>query len=91
MLLLLMGYFAWVVSLHIFCGKSLRHVLILLFITDVVVLVFKCSSLVYVHHVSTGNLNIYYINTNCLRGLVVRVPGCKCRGPRFDSWSYQIF
>jgi hypothetical protein len=26
-----------------------------------------------------------------LCGLVVRVPGCKPRGPRFDSRNYQIF
>jgi hypothetical protein len=24
-------------------------------------------------------------------GLVVRVPGCRSRGPRFDSRLYQIF
>jgi hypothetical protein len=26
-----------------------------------------------------------------LCGLVVRVPGCRHRGPRFDSRRYQIF
>jgi hypothetical protein len=28
---------------------------------------------------------------NCLYGLVVRVPGYRCRCPGFDSWRYQIF
>jgi hypothetical protein len=26
-----------------------------------------------------------------LCGLVARVPGCRLRGPGFDSWQYQIF
>jgi hypothetical protein len=26
-----------------------------------------------------------------LRGVVVRVPGYRSRGPGFDSWFYQIF
>jgi hypothetical protein len=31
------------------------------------------------------------INADRLCGLVVRVPGYRCRGPRFDSRRYQIF
>jgi hypothetical protein len=26
-----------------------------------------------------------------LCGLVIRVPGYRSRGPRFDTWHYQIF
>jgi hypothetical protein len=28
---------------------------------------------------------------DCLCGLVIRVPGYRCRGPGFNSWRYQIF
>jgi uncharacterized Zn-finger protein len=28
---------------------------------------------------------------DCLCGVVVRVSGCRPRGPQFDSWRYQIF
>jgi hypothetical protein len=32
---------------------------------------------------------LFEIDTFC--GLVVRVPGCRSRGPGFDFWGYQIF
>jgi hypothetical protein len=34
---------------------------------------------------------IYYSTPDRLCGLVIRVPGCKTRGPGFDSRRYQIF
>jgi hypothetical protein len=33
----------------------------------------------------------YLEDIDCLRGLVVRIPDYRSKGPAFDSWSYQIF
>jgi hypothetical protein len=40
-------------------------------------------------HLTVGNRR--YRSEDRLCGLVVRVPGCKPRGPEFDSWRYHIF
>jgi hypothetical protein len=45
---------------------------------------------------SSHNCNCFFIShvpthLDRLCGLVVRVPGCRLRGPGFDSRSYQIF
>jgi hypothetical protein len=43
---------------------------------------------------SLYHLNIWMMLvcwTDLLCGLVVRLPGCRYRGPGFDSWRYQIF
>jgi hypothetical protein len=36
-------------------------------------------------------LNSYHLIKDCLCDLVVRIPGCRSRGPGFDSSRYQIF
>jgi hypothetical protein len=36
-------------------------------------------------------LFMFHYYKDCLCGLVVRVPGCRSIGPRFNSWCCQIF
>jgi hypothetical protein len=44
---------------------------------------------VLVGNISEGTSQFTYADRLC--GLVVRVPGCRSRGPGFDSRRYQIF
>jgi hypothetical protein len=44
----------------------------------------------YIHN-TRANLDLVYLYAYRLCGLVVRVPGYRSRGPRFDSRRYQIF
>jgi hypothetical protein len=37
------------------------------------------------------NAEIHLLFFDRLCGLVVRVSGCRSKGPGFDSWRYQIF
>jgi hypothetical protein len=48
------------------------------------------NTILFVHIFSTYFIKIY-ISVDRLCGLVVRVPGYRSRGPRFDSRHYQIF
>jgi hypothetical protein len=48
--------------------------------------------IVYVKHIYSEvdfKNNLVYMDRLC--GLVVRVPGCRPRGPEYDSRRYQIF
>ena len=53
-----------------------------------------CAHLMQRVTICTKNVNIYttlYYSHDRLCGLVVRVSGCRYRGPGFDPRRYQIF
>jgi hypothetical protein len=55
---------------------------------------FWYKTALHVHKIKEMKIFIIFIRLtylDCLFGLVVRVHGYRFRGPRFDSWRYQIF
>jgi hypothetical protein len=51
----------------------------------------RTSQFIKIYNIFKTIYNMVYILQDRLCGLVVRVPGYRSRGPRFDSRRYQIF